>query len=83
MGFVTGLLTLPLAPLRMTVAVADLLRREAMRELYDPATIREQLERVDALRSAGELTEEEAAELEDELVQRLLAGRTDPSGGEG
>lgn len=72
MGLITGLLTLPIAPVRGTVWVADQVLRQAEREYYDPARIQRQLEEIDERRAAGDIDEEEAAELEDELVRRLL-----------
>jgi len=75
MGLLTGILGLPLAPLRGTVWVAEQVRRQAEEEYYDPARIKLQLEQLERLREAGELEEEEATRLEDELVERLLAGR--------
>lgn len=71
MGLIT-LLTLPLAPVRMTVALAEQIRRQAEREYYDPARIRLQLEQIGALRDSGELDPEDADALEDELIGRLL-----------
>jgi chorismate mutase len=76
MGLITGILGLPLAPLRGTVAVAEQIRRQAEEEFYDPARIRAQLEEVARQRAAGELSDEEAEAWEDELVGRLMAGRT-------
>lgn len=81
MGLITGLLGLPLAPLRGTVWVAEQVRRQAEDELYDPALIRSQLEAVDRARSSGELTDEEATALEDELVDRLMIARSRPREG--
>lgn len=75
MGLVTGILGLPLAPVRGTVWAAEQVLRQAEEEYYDPARIREQIEQVDRMREAGTLSEEEATRLEDELVERLLAGR--------
>jgi chorismate mutase len=75
MGLITGLLTLPLAPLRGTIAIAEQVRLQAEREFYDPARIRRQLERIDQLRASGDLTDEEAEAMENELVERLLASR--------
>jgi hypothetical protein len=75
MGVLTGLLTLPMAPLRGVVAVAEQVRRRAEDEFYDPATIRAELERVDALRDAGEISDEEATAREDALVERLMIGQ--------
>jgi len=74
MGLITGLLGLPLAPLRGTVAVAEQVLRQAEDAFYDPANIRRELEQVDRLRADGELSEEEAIAWEDELVDRLLIG---------
>jgi gas vesicle protein GvpG len=77
MGLVTGLLTLPLAPVRGVVWIAERIRDQAEQELFDPAMIQRQLAEVDAAQAAGELSDEEAAELQDELLGRL---RTSMSG---
>jgi hypothetical protein len=83
MGLISGILGLPLAPLRGTVWVAEQVRQQAEDEFYDPARIRAQLEDVDRARTAGELTEDEATALEDELVERLMVGRSRPTPWEG
>ena len=82
MGLIKGLLTLPLAPVRGTVWVAEQVQEEAERQYYDPAVIRRELEEVERLRTAGEITEDEAEELEDALVERLMESRrrTSPKG---
>lgn len=72
MGLLTGLLGLPLAPLRGTIAVADQVLKQAEDEFYDPARIRQQLEEVDRQRESGAISEEEAIAWEDELVERLM-----------
>jgi len=74
MGLISGLLTWPLAPVRGVVWVAEQIQQEAEREWYDPVLIQEQLDELDQRRAAGLVSEEEAAELEEQLVQRLLAG---------
>ena len=71
MGLITGLLTLPLAPVRGTVWIAEKLLEEAERELNDPAAIERQLADAEAAHKRGELTEDELANLEDELLRRL------------
>lgn len=75
MGLFTGLLTLPLAPVRGTVWVAEQVLDEAERQFYDPAVIRRQLEQVDEMRRRGEISEEEAEQMEDDLVERLMESR--------
>jgi chorismate mutase len=77
-GLITGLLGLPLAPLRGTVAVAEQVLKQAEEEYYDPARIRAQLEEVDRQREAGTLSDEEATAWEDELIERLMEGRARP-----
>jgi chorismate mutase len=77
-GLITGILTLPLAPIRGTVWIADQIRQQAEEEFYDPARIRVQLEQIARARAEGELTDDEATQLEDELVERLMVARTRP-----
>jgi hypothetical protein len=48
---------------------------QAEEQYYDPARIRAELEAVDEARRSGELSEEQCAALEDELLARLMAGR--------
>ena len=74
MGLFTGLLTLPLAPLRGTIWIAERLLEEAERELNDPAAIEQQLLEAEARHARGELSDEEYDSLEDELMRRLTAG---------
>ena len=76
-GLVTGIVTWPLAPVRGTVWVADQVLREAERQWYDPAMLQRELDEVAARRDAGDLTDDEADRLEEELVQRLLDGPVD------
>jgi hypothetical protein len=74
MGLLTGLLSLPVAPLRGTIAVADQVLRQAEQEFYDPARIRAELAEVARRREDGTLTDDEATEWEDALIERLMIG---------
>jgi hypothetical protein len=74
-GLISGLLLLPLAPVRGTVWIAEKLVEQAEAELYDEGTIRAQLMEIDRAREAGEIDEEAAAEAEDILLARLIASR--------
>ena len=75
MGLLTGILTLPLAPLRGTVAIAEQIRQQAEEAYYDPAAIRRELEQVEQLRTDGEITEDEATAWEDQLIERMMIAR--------
>jgi hypothetical protein len=82
MGLITGLLTLPLAPVRGTVWIAEQLLEEAERELNEPEAIERQLGEAEAAHERGELTEEELADIEDELLRRLTGQRGGWYGGQ-
>ena len=75
MGLISGLLTLPLAPVRGTVWLAERIQEQAEAELYDEDVIRAQLMEIEAAREAGEISEEEATQAEDQLLERLIAAR--------
>jgi hypothetical protein len=75
MGLISGLLTLPLAPVRGTAWLAERIQEQAEQELYDEDTIRAQLMELEEARQTGEYSEEELAEAEDVLIERLMASR--------
>ena len=75
MGLLLGLLSLPIAPVRGVMWLAEQIQDQAEQQYYDPVRIREQLERIDEARRNGELPEDECAELENELLQRLMSRR--------
>jgi len=72
MGLITGLLTLPLAPVRGVAWLAEQVREEAERQWMDPAALQEALDDVQARREAGLIDDTEADRLEEELIERLL-----------
>jgi hypothetical protein len=74
-GLISGLLTLPLAPVRGTVWLAERIQEQAEAELYDEDVIRAQLMEIEAAREDGEISEEEATQAEDQLLERLIAAR--------
>jgi hypothetical protein len=72
MGLITGLLTLPLAPVRGTVWLAEKIQEQAEEELYDESAIRAGLLELEAARQTGAYDEQELAEAEDALIERLM-----------
>jgi Gas vesicle protein G len=73
-GLITGLLTLPLAPVRGTMWLAERILDQAELEFYDEGAIRAQLLEIERAREAGEIDDQTAAEAEDILLERLIAG---------
>jgi hypothetical protein len=81
MGLISGLLTLPLAPVRGTVWIAEQVLEQAERDYYDESASQAQLLDIDAAREAGTIEEEEAERAEDALVERMMEGRRRGIGG--
>jgi hypothetical protein len=71
-GLITGLLTLPLAPVRGTAWLAERIQEQAENELYDESAIRAQLLELEELRESGEVDEATLTAAEDELIERLV-----------
>ena len=71
MGFLTGLILLPLAPLRGTIWLAERLAEVAERELDSDTTLRRLLVEAEMAFDSGELSLEEYEQIEDELLERL------------
>jgi len=75
MGLITGLLTLPLAPVRGVAWVAEKVAEQAELELYDENRILRELIELEAARDRDEITEERFNAAVDELLERLQIGR--------
>ena len=86
MGLISGLVLLPVAPVRGVLWVAEKITEEVDRQYYGEGAIVKELRKVDQARRSGELDAEEAAKREEELIQRRLSatGRAGPQvGGHG
>ncbi len=75
MGLFTGLLTLPLAPVRGVVWVAEQVVEEADRQMYDENQIRAELLQLELDVEDGKLAEQEQIEREEELLERLAVAQ--------
>jgi hypothetical protein len=74
-GLLSGLLLLPLAPVRGTIWIAEQLAEQAAEELYGEESIRRRLVEAERDLELGRLSEEEYEAVEDELLDRLDALR--------
>jgi Gas vesicle protein G len=75
MGLFTGLLLLPLAPVRGVAWVAELLAEEAERELEAANSPERALAEIEAARATGEISEEEFEELHGALLDEIFEAR--------
>lgn len=80
MGLITGLLTLPLAPVRGVALVAEVLAEEANRQLAEAQSPERALADLEAARAAGELSDEQFEALEAQLIDEMIAARAREGG---
>ena len=71
MGLLTGLLTLPLAPVRGTVWIAEQLAAEAERELREARSPRRRLVEAERQLDLGLLTLDEYEAIEEEALDTI------------
>ncbi|KAF2775635.1 MULTISPECIES: gas vesicle protein GvpG [Streptomyces] len=79
MGIVSGLLLLPLAPVRGTAWIADHLLQEARRQAHDPRAVQARLAALNRALDEGAI-DEAAFEREEERLLTLLERPTRPTG---
>ena len=72
MGLLTLPLSLPLLPVRGVIKLGELIEEETERELYDPARVRRELEEAQRQRDSGEISDQELAQIEDQLASTLV-----------
>jgi hypothetical protein len=80
MGLFTGLLTLPLAPVRGVVWVAEQVADEAERQLYDEGSIRREMLQLELDYDDGIIDEETRRAQEEELLDRLAVSQARSAG---
>lgn len=75
MGLITGLLTLPLAPVRGVAWVTEKVAEQAELELYDENRIMKELAELESAHDQGEISDEQFEADVDLLLERLQIGR--------
>jgi hypothetical protein len=63
---------LPLRPVQSVIGLAETIGEQAERELRDPARIRRELEEAQRRAAAGEISDEELAEIENAAMSHLI-----------
>jgi hypothetical protein len=63
---------LPLLPLQAVIRLAELIEEQAEQELHDPARVRRELEDAQRRAAAGEITDEELAQIENAALSSLI-----------
>jgi hypothetical protein len=76
MGLFTGLVTLPLAPVRGVVWIAEQVAAEIDREFYDEESIRRELLQLELDYEDGSIEERERQVMEEALLERLAMSQS-------
>jgi uncharacterized membrane protein len=79
MELLTLLFRLPFLPVQGVIKLGELLQEEAERQLRDPARIRRELEEAQRRYEAGEISEEQFIQIQDELASTLVTEVAPPS----
>jgi hypothetical protein len=79
MGLLTAPFRLPFLPVQGVIKLGELLQEEAERQLRDPARIRRELDEAQRRYEAGEISEEEFIQIQDELASTLVTEVAPPS----
>jgi ribosome assembly protein YihI (activator of Der GTPase) len=74
-GLITGILTLPLAPVRGVAWIGERVQEQAEAEFYDENRIMSELTELEEEKTSGEIGEDEFDRRVDELLERLEVGR--------
>jgi hypothetical protein len=74
MGLLSLPMRLPLLPVQAVIRLGELIQEESERQLRDPARIRRELDRAQRRHDAGEITDDEFAQVQDELTGTLITG---------
>ncbi|MDV6266610.1 gas vesicle protein GvpG [Rhodococcus globerulus] len=75
MGLLSFIVTLPLAPVRGVISLAELIQQQVEDELHDPASARRALEELEEARAAGEITAEEEQQAQQVILDDMAATR--------
>jgi Gas vesicle protein G len=75
MGLLSMILGLPLAPVRGVIKLSEVIQRQVDEELHSPVNVRRELEEIQRRRESGELTEEEEAEAQQQVIDRISRQR--------
>lgn len=79
MELLTLLFRLPFLPVQGVIKLGELIQDEAEQELRDPARVRHELEDAQRRYEAGEISEEQFTQIQDELATTMVTEAAPPS----
>ena len=75
MGLISGIVTLPLAPVRMVLWLGEVVSEQVVAQTRDPAALRRQVEEIDEKAESGELSGDQARAAQRRVLRRAVGRR--------
>ncbi|WP_459546631.1 gas vesicle protein GvpG [Nocardia sp. X0981] len=72
MGLLWSIVSLPWAPVRGVIWVSEVIQEQVEQQLRNPASVRRELEQIEADAAAGRITEEERDRAQQEVLDRMI-----------
>lgn len=72
MGLLWSIVSLPWAPVRGVVWVSEVIQEQVEQQLRNPASIRRELEQIEADAAAGRITAEERDRAQQAVLDRMI-----------
>ena len=69
MGIFSGILMLPLAPVRGVIRLGEVIQGQVEQELRTPANTRRQLEELEEARERGEVSPDEEKQIQEQILE--------------
>lgn len=81
MGLLSGIVLLPLAPVRGVVRLAEVIQRQVEEEMHNPANTRRSLEELEEARARGEISADEEQQAQQQILETRVRSRDpEPTG---
>jgi len=72
MGIFSGILMLPLAPVRGVIRLGEVIQGQVEQELRNPANTRRQLEELEEARERGEISADEEKQVQEQILETRI-----------
>lgn len=72
MGLLWSIVSLPWAPVRGVIWVSEVIQEQVEQQLRNPASVRRELEQIEADAAAGRITEEERDQAQQAVLDRMI-----------
>ncbi|MEV0707751.1 MULTISPECIES: gas vesicle protein GvpG [Nocardia] len=80
MGLLSAIVGLPLAPVRGVIWLSEVIQDQVEQQMHDPAALRGELEEIDRAAAAGRISDAEARDAQQAVLDRMTGTADDTTG---